>query len=196
MTTVIGIGKDKIEYCGSLTESGSGAFLVLASRELPAEIAVGVETRLTFVSKGKIETQTALVLTREGRRLTFAPIGESISVRRRMETRIPARLAVDYQTEDGKFRQTQTRNVSSNGLALLELSGAPLPALTKLRLTLPGNRDAARAVVVTGSVVNRCLLDDGENVAGIVLLEMAADDRAALDRFLETQTESQAALAA
>ena len=196
MTTVVGIGKDRIEFCGSLTESDSGAICVMTACDLPSEIAAGMETRLTFVSEGRIETRAARLVERFHRRLTFAPIGEAISVRRRMEARVAASLAVDYKTADGEFQQTRTENVSVNGLALREFCDAPLPDRTELRLTLPAHGRAARAIVVMGGVVNRRVLRDGETVAGILLLEMAEEDRAAFHHYLDAQTERQEALAA
>ena len=196
MTTVVGIGTDKIEYCGSLTESESGMFIVAASREIPPEVAVGREMRLTFVSEGKIEMRSARLVERLRGRFTFAPIGEAITVRRRMEARIAACLAVDYRTENGEFRKTETENISINGLALREPQDATLPDRTELRVTLPAHGKAARAVVAMGGVVNRRVLRNGETVAGILLLEMAAEDRAAFHQFFEAQTERQEALAA
>ena len=194
--TVVGMGKEKIEYCGSLVESETGRVIVLASRELSREIGVGAEMRLTLVSEGKIEIRMGRVAQRDGRILTFAILGETVAVRRRMEARISARFTVEYKTQSGEFQRTQTQDISSNGLALVELPDAPLPEQTQLRLNLPVAPDANRAIVARGGVVNRRILRGGETVAGIMLVEMAAKDRAVFHQFLADCSDQKIAVAA
>jgi len=132
-----------------------------------------------------------------------------MSSERRQYQRIPMGATVAFQEitfqRDPIQAQSSYKDVSIGGLLLNSPREVPLGTLLKLEIRVPGwgkhqseqhfaspSQSEMRSLVAVGEVVRVESLDSGQYELGIKFVNVYPDDRAALLKFIEATTPSDA----